>query len=264
MDIRRHNREAWNEQVRKQNQWTIPVTPEEVARAREGDFSVVLTPTRPVPIDWFGELDGARVLCLASGGGQQGPILAAAGARVTVYDNSPEQLAQDRMVADRDGLELETVEGDMRDLSCFEDGVFDLLFHPCSNSFVPDIRPVWRESHRVLRTGGTMLAGFVNPVLFVFDYEEMKRGNLKVRHRIPYSDLKDITDEERQDLIDQSEPLCFGHTLEDQIGGQTEAGFSIVGFFEDKWTDDKDHASISEFLPVFIATRSVASSPIKQ
>jgi len=31
--------------------------------------------------------------CLASGGGQQGPVLAAAGAHVTVFDNSPRQLA---------------------------------------------------------------------------------------------------------------------------------------------------------------------------
>jgi 2-polyprenyl-3-methyl-5-hydroxy-6-metoxy-1,4-benzoquinol methylase len=70
------------------------------------------------------------VLCLASGGGQQGPILAAAGARVTVFDNSPQQLAQDRFVARREGLTLETVEGDMRDLSVFADVSFDLIVHP--------------------------------------------------------------------------------------------------------------------------------------
>ena len=40
-----------------------------------------------MPADWFGDLAGAPVLCLASGGGQQGPLLAAAGARVTVFDN---------------------------------------------------------------------------------------------------------------------------------------------------------------------------------
>jgi hypothetical protein len=54
-------------------------------------------------------LAGIEVLCLASGGGQQGPILAAAGAKVTVFDNSANQLVQDRLVADRDGLTIETV-----------------------------------------------------------------------------------------------------------------------------------------------------------
>lgn len=256
MDIREYNRTAWNKQVAKENQWTVPVTTEQVERARAGDWDIVLTPTRPVPKDWFGELAGADVLCLASGGGQQGPILAAAGANVTVLDNSPDQLGRDRMVAERDGLKIETVEGDMRDLSCFADEQFDLVFHPCSNGFVPELEPVWREAFRVLKPGGFMLSGFCNPILYVFDYEKMVQGELAVRYKIPYSDLTDLTDAERQKFIDDDEPLCFGHSLADQIGGQTAAGFAVVGFFEDDWIDDAEHASISEFIPCFIATRS--------
>ena len=88
-DILTYNRRAWDRQVERGNPWTVPVTAEEVARARTGDWRIVLTPTKPVPADWFLPLDGLDVLCLASGGGQQGPILAAAGANVTVFDNSP-------------------------------------------------------------------------------------------------------------------------------------------------------------------------------
>ena len=132
-EIRNFNREAWNRQVEARNPWTIPVTSQQVAAARQGDWKIYLTPSIPVPQDWFPPLRGASVLCLASGGGQQGPILAAAGAQVTVFDNSPHQLAQDRFVADRDGLQLETVEGDMRDLSVFPDESFDLIVHPVSN-----------------------------------------------------------------------------------------------------------------------------------
>ena len=87
---------------------------------------------------------GLDVLCLASGGGQQGPVLAAAGATVTVLDNSPRQLERDAEVAARDGLALRTVLGDMRDLSAFADASFDLVFHPVSNVFCPDLAPVWR------------------------------------------------------------------------------------------------------------------------
>lgn len=256
MDIREYNRDAWNGLVSKQNRWTVPVETAEIEQARKGEFEIVLTPTKPVPLDWFGILKGANVLCLASGGGQQGPILAAAGANVTVFDNSPSQLAQDRMVADRERLEIATVEGDMRDLSAFADESFDLVFHPCSNTFVPDIQPVWNETARVLKPGGELLAGFCNPILFVFDYEQMKQGHLNVRHRIPYSDLTDTTAEERQQLIDEGEPFCFGHSLEHQIGGQAKAGLAVVGFFEDSWKDDAEHASISEYIPAFIATRS--------
>ena len=152
MDVREHNRIVWNKSIEWGNPWTIPVGPEEIAAARRGEWDIILTPTKPVPKAWFprltdsGRLQGVRVLGLASGGGQQGPILAAAGARVTVFDNSPRQLGQDRMVAEREGLEIATVEGDMRDLSVFEDGSFDLIVHPVSNVFVPDVRPVWREA----------------------------------------------------------------------------------------------------------------------
>src|ERR1700743_1079336 len=106
-----HNRLAWDLGVAGGgHEGTVPVGPEVRAAARRGDWSVVLIGHEPVPRDWFpAEIAGLDVLCLASGGGQQGPVLAAAGARVTVFDNSPRQLAQDGLVAERDGLTIATV-----------------------------------------------------------------------------------------------------------------------------------------------------------
>ena len=101
MDIHEYNRKAWNREVAQGNPWTIPVTPQAVARARGGELTLMLTPSKPVPRDWFPPLSGCRVLCLASGGGQQGPLLAAAGASVTVFDASEAQLSRDREVAQR-------------------------------------------------------------------------------------------------------------------------------------------------------------------
>jgi SAM-dependent methyltransferase len=254
MDIREYNRAAWDRQVEAGNRWTVPVGPEVTAAARRGEWSIILTPTIPVPRDWFPPLAGLDVLCLASGGGQQGPVLAAAGARVTVYDNSPRQLARDREVADRDGLAITTVEGDMRDLSAFPDGRFGLVVHPCSNCFVPDVRPVWREAFRVLRPGGALLAGFSNPALYLFDdAAATDRGELIVKYAVPYSDLTSLTDEERRRYTDKNEPLAYGHTLDDQIGGQLAAGFVLTGFFEDR---DPTHP-LARYLPAFIATRAV-------
>ncbi|MEZ0276700.1 MAG: class I SAM-dependent methyltransferase, partial [Roseimicrobium sp.] len=154
VDILAYNREAWNRRVAQGNEWTVPVSAEAIARAREGEWSIVLTPLKPVPSDWFPGLRGKKVLGLAAGGGQQGPLLAAAGAEVTIFDNSPAQLAQDAAVAEREKLSLNTLQGDMADLSVFEDETFDLIVHPCSNCFVPDIKPVWREAFLVLKPGG--------------------------------------------------------------------------------------------------------------
>lgn len=158
-DILLYNRRAWDRQVEQGNTYTVPVGQEEIARARNGDWRIVLTPTKPVPSEWFQPLVGLDVLCLASGGGQQGPILAAVGANVTVFDNSPSQLAQDRRVADREALAIETRQGDMADLSVFPDSRFDLIIHPVSNVFVPDVKPVWREAYRVLHQAAHFCQG---------------------------------------------------------------------------------------------------------
>lgn len=93
------NRAAWERY--KDGRWSTPVSPEQIAAARRGEWEAYLIESKPVPRDWFPALRGADVLALAAGGGQQGPILAAAGAKVTVLDASPAQLAQDRLVAER-------------------------------------------------------------------------------------------------------------------------------------------------------------------
>src|SRR5450759_4407607 len=117
LNVRDYNRYAWNRQVDINNKFTIPVNPQTVAAARKGEFSVLLTEAKPVPSAWFPPFQGLNLLGLACGGGQQGPVFAALGANVTIFDNSPAQLERDRQVAAREGLNIRTVEGDMRDLS---------------------------------------------------------------------------------------------------------------------------------------------------
>jgi len=250
-DVRSFNREAWDRQVQSgKNPWTVPVSSELIARARMGDWSVVLTENKPVPYEWFPPMQRLDILGLACGGGQQGPIFAAAGANVTIFDNSPAQLARDREVAERDGLDIRTVEGDMRDLSAFADESFDLIFHPVSNLFIHEIRPVWKEAYRVLRHGGTILSGFMNPLFYIFDFEEMEKGNLTVEYKIPYSDI-DVYGMER--LRQEDCPAEFGHSLTDQLAGQMDAGFAIVGLYEDHHNDLK----ISEYIETYLSTRSI-------
>ncbi len=255
-----HNRAAWDREVDAGNEWTVPVGPDVIQAARAGDWSIVLIGYSPVRRDWFGEsLAGQDVLCLASGGGQQGPVLAAAGANVTVLDNSARQLAQDRLVADRDGLEIATVLGDMRDLSAFADASFDLVFHPVSNVFCPDLAPVWHECYRVLRHGGVLLAGFMNPDVFIFDADAAEnRDELIVRHALPYSDLTHLSPAERAEQFGAEAPVEYSHTLTEQIGGQFDAGFVITGFEEARM-----HAGpTAGFLPGYFATRAIKPETI--
>jgi len=254
MDIRDFNRRAWDYQVETGNVWTRPVTPEVIAAARGGAWSIVLTEHLPVPRSWFpADLHGVDVLCLASGGGQQGPVLAAAGARVTVYDNSPRQLAQDRAVAEREGLALTTVEGDMRALTAFAAESFDLIVHPVSNLFVPEVRPVWAEAARVLRRGGALLAGFMNPAVYIFDYAASERGELLVNQSLPYSDLEHMPADLLRDLQARQVPMEWSHTLTDLIGGQLDAGLLLAALYEDRHAD----LPLSKHMPTYLATRAV-------
>ncbi len=248
-----HNRAAWDREVENDNEWTRPVGPEVIARARAGDWSVVLIGYQPVPRDWFpADLAGAAVLCLASGGGQQGPVLSAAGAAVTVLDNSPRQLSRDQEVAAREELAIRTVLGDMRDLSVFPDASFDVVFNPVSNVFCPDLAPVWLESSRVLRPGGILMSGFMNPDIFIFDITALdERSELIVRHPLPFTTL-DLSDTERQRSYGTG-PIEYSHSLTEQIGGQLAAGFILTHLAEAPHHAD----ATARYMPGYLATRAI-------
>ena len=253
MDVRSYNREAWNREAEGgQNRWSQPVDSETMAKAKKGEFSILLTENIPVPQRWFPPLKGADVLCLASGGGQQGPVLAAAGANVTVLDNSPTQLRQDQLVAEREEIQLKLVEGDAADLSTFIDKSFDLVFNPVSTVFMPDVRAVWKECYRVLRHGGILMTGSMNPVHYIFDLYKADEGILEVTHSIPYSDLTSIPKEDLDELMEKGLPVEFGHSLTDLIGGQCDTGFVITDLYEDYMLDSPLH----NYHPSYVATRA--------
>lgn len=250
-----HNRDAWDKQVRNGSPWTVPVTKEEVDVARGGEVKIVLTPTKLVPEKWLQGIAGKHVLCLCGGGGQQAPLLAAAGAKVTTVDLSELQLARDQEVAQRESLTINSVQGLMSELDGICDAQFDMIFHPCSNCFTPDIKAVWRGCYRILKPGGHLMAGFCSPYIFLFDPFKSENGELVMRHSIPYSDRDQLTEAELAKLAEKDEPLMFGHSFTEQIGGQLAAGFQIVDLFEDNWPSDGD--PLSKYLDPYMATLAV-------
>lgn len=254
MDVRLYNREAWDKAVERQNPWTMPVSQAEVNLARTGVWSVKLTPTSSVPPEWFPDVRGINILCLAGAGGQQGPIFAAAGANVVVFDNSPKQLEQDRLVAERDNLSIRLMEGDMKDLGNLASESFDLVFNPVSTCFVEDVQPIWQETFRVLRPGGTLMTGFLNPSVYLFDKELENQKILKVRFSLPYSDLTSISEAERARYTSYQAPMEFSHTWSRLVGGQLAAGFQLTDLIEDDWGGAE---FIDHFMKSFVATRAI-------
>lgn len=255
MDTTQQNSSAWDKKVEEGSRYTKSVSSEIIERSRNGEWEITVTTERSVPRSWFPQsLKGLKILCLASGGGQQAPVLAAAGADVTVTDLSKKQLEQDEIVAQREGLPLKTVQGNMIDLSDFEDGSFDMVINPVSNLFVKDVHLVWKEASRVLKEKGILISGFTNPLLWIFDDSEERKGILDVKHSIPSSTLDHLPQEEVQEYLDSNQTIEYAHTLEDQIQGQIDAGLVITGFYEDDFGGTR---ILDKHIKTFMATRAI-------
>lgn len=140
-------------------EWGQAISHELYEKAKNNEWQVLLTPTKPVPKEWFCEMKDAKILGLVSGGGQQMPIFTALGAKCTVLDYSEKQLQNEKLVAERENYEITLVRADMTQPLPFEDESFDLIFHPVSNCYIEDVFPVWKECYRVLKKGGILLAG---------------------------------------------------------------------------------------------------------
>ena len=228
-------------------EWGVPIDTETYRRALNGDWQVVLTPTKPVPREWFGDLRGKKLLGLASGGGQQMPIFAAAGANCTVLDYSKKQLGSERMVAEREGYSIRIVRADMTQPLPFDDEEFDLIFHPVSNCYVRDVLHVWKECFRVLKRGGVLLSGTDHYINYIVDEAEEK-----IINRLPFDPL--ANPDQMKQLADTDSGVQFSHSLEEQITGQLRAGFILTDLYEDTNGQGRLHEL---GIPTFLAMRSV-------
>lgn len=228
-------------------EWGQPISHETYLKALHGDYDVLLTPTKPMPRAWLGDVRGKRLLGLASGGGQQMPLFSAAGARCTVLDYSPRQLESERMVARREGYDIDIVRADMTQPLPFADETFDIIFHPVSNCYVEKVKPIFRECHRVLKPGGVLVCGLDNGVNFMVNDDE-----LAIVNEFPFNPL--VNPAQRAILETEDDGMEFSHTLDEQLGGQLEAGFRLTHLYEDTNSTGRLH---DLHIPTFIATRAV-------
>ena len=247
MDYQRLNAEIISKWCQEGWEWGQPVSHEVYTNATQGQWGVYLTPTKIVPHDWFGDLKGKKVLGLASGGGQQMPIFTALGAECTVLDYSDAQCNSERLVAQREGYRIEILQADMTKPLPFPDESFDLIFHPVSNCYVEEVEPIFKECYRILKKGGIFLGGYDIGINYLFDEDEQE-----VKRGLPFNPLKDPALYELS--MENDWGIQFSHTLEEQIGGQLKAGFTLTGLYEDTNGAGRLHELN---VPSFVATRCI-------
>lgn len=246
--------DGWNEEGWE---WGTVITHDTYVKAKKGDWSIVLTPQTPVPKDFFAPfLDdsghfypGTKILGLASAGGQQMPVLTAAGADCTVLDLSDSQLEREKRVAQRENYEISVIKADMTQPLPFEDESFDVIVYPVSNCYIENVQPVWQEAYRVLKKGGILLSGLDNGFNYLFNSYKEK---MTVENILPYNPLKNPA--QMALAIKENDGVQFSHTFGEQIGGQLQAGFVLTAAFEDFF--DADSKKFHGF-PEFWATKAV-------
>ncbi len=214
-----HNRRAWDEMVDQRQRFTRP--------AKDAQFVDPLSQVDP--LGWLGgDVRGQRLLCLGAGGGKHGPIYASAGALVTVVDISPAMLALDREVAAERGLSFRTVEASMDDLAMFAVGEFDLIIHPVSTCYVPDVIAVYREVARVLRPGGLYISQHKSPTSLQADVAPAARGYELLEPYYRTGPLPPVIGSRHR----EEGTLEFLHRWEELLGGMCRAGLLIEDFVE--------------------------------
>jgi SAM-dependent methyltransferase len=216
---REHNRRAWDALVRKKQQFTTPA-PDDDVRDPLG---------RSDPLGWLGgNVTGKRMLCLASGGGRQSAIYAAAGAKVTVVDLSPEMLAIDRQVAAERGLNIRAIEASMDDLGALADCSFDIVVQPVSTCYLPDIRAVYREVARVTAPGGLYLSQHKQPTSLQASAMPSPGGFEVTEPYYRHGPLPPVVGSQHR----EEGTLEFLHRWEELLGGLCQAGFVIEDVVE--------------------------------
>lgn len=220
-DVHDHNRRAWDQRVRENRRFTRPVDPTELADPVKAIDPWVAAEPPDGPA-------GKRVLCLAAGGGRQGILYANAGADVTVVDLSQAMLdVDDRVAADR-GLPVRTVRASMDDLSMLGDGVFDIVVHPVSTCYLPDIAKVYSEVARVTRAGGLYVSQHKQPTSMQAHTEPVARGYELLEPYYREGPLPQVTGSVHR----EAGTLEYLHRWSALVGELCRAGFVIEDLSE--------------------------------
>ena len=242
------NKAAWDRLAKTQDRLARP--------ARDVDF---VNPLKSVDgAGWLGDsIAGKRTLCLAAGGGRQGPLYAAAGAIVTVVDISPAMLELDRDVASTRKLKLTTVEASMDDLSMLAEASFDIVTHPVSTCYVPDIGLVYSQVARVLVGGGVYISQHKQPVSLQTQ-PNSKVGEYKISH--PYYVKEPLPQSVTPNLVREQGTVEYLHRWEEILGGMCRSGMVIEDVTEPLHAQAESSIDSfgfrSQFIPPYVRIKA--------
>jgi cyclopropane fatty-acyl-phospholipid synthase-like methyltransferase len=110
-----------------------------------------------------GDVAGKRLLDLGCARGESCVTFASRGAKVIGIDQSADDLAYARRLAEEEDLRVELRHGDLADLAFLPPASVDVAFSGGALSYVIDTGRVFRQVHRVLKTGAPFVFSVVHP-----------------------------------------------------------------------------------------------------
>jgi SAM-dependent methyltransferase len=199
-----------------------------------------------------GDVSGKRVLDLGCGGAQSAIAFARHGAKVIGIDHSAEQLSYARRLAEAEEVKLELRQADLADLAFLPPGSVDLAFSAWALNYVSDVSRVFRQVHRVLKTGAPFVFSLPHPAIRLI--ARSSEEPLLVRRS--YWDRQPITWTWHDGV-----PLTeYQHTIADLYGGLQRANFAVDTILEPEPTPTGPRSmhwhEANQLVPVTLVMRA--------
>jgi ubiquinone/menaquinone biosynthesis C-methylase UbiE len=246
--IKAYNKSAWDTRARSGCRFSNSAPPSEYEKAAR---ALADNPWLP------NNISGLQVLNLASGGGGQSGLFASLGAKVSVVDISHEMLENDRELARERGFDIRVIEASMDHLPMLHNAEFDLVTHPVSTCYLPNLQNVFDEVARVSKPGATYISHHKQPASMQASADPVN-GHYQLIERYSFKGpLPPVTGKMHR----EDGTLEFLHTLQDLLGGLCQAGFYIDDFREaDHAEPDAAPGSFghrSSFVPAFMSIKAI-------
>jgi SAM-dependent methyltransferase len=182
----------------------------------------------------LGPVAGKTVLEVGCGSAPCARWLVGQGARVAALDLSAGMLGHARRLNDVTGITVPLVRANAERLP-FATGSFDIA---CSAfgaiPFVADVRPVFREVHRVLRPGGRWVFAVTHPIRWIFPDDPGPEGLRVIGSyfdRTPYLEV---------DETGQATYVEHHRTMGDYVRALVDTGFVLEDLTEPEWPEGYD------------------------
>lgn len=173
-------------------------------------------------LNLLGKIDQKNVLEIGCGGAQCGIGFAKKGAKVIGIDISEEQLKYAKNLSQKNNVNIDFIQGDIKDLSKIKSDTQDIVFSSWALFYVSDLKKCFQEVYRVLRNKGIFVFSTHHPF-----WETINKKEMKIK--INYFETGECKEPHKKGIF-----VWYRHTVSEIVNPLIDAGFIIERIEEPK------------------------------